>query len=181
MELEGEEDYTEEYGPLTQGVCSWFNPAKGYGFIAPADGSAQIYVHSSGVVGPARKRTLRQGEPVEFVIGVQPDNQKLRAEHVTGPGGAPVQGAERSDPMERRMDPADGCWYTQADFIYEYGDSVAWENAAEDDGVISGATQPAVSAGIPFGVPQPRTAGVGLFGTAAAPALFGVAQEPGSI
>ena len=38
----------------------WFNPAKGFGFVAPDDGSADAFLHIS-VVQRAGLRTLRQG------------------------------------------------------------------------------------------------------------------------
>lgn len=38
----------------------WFNPAKGFGFVAPMDGSADAFLHIS-VVQRAGLRTLRQG------------------------------------------------------------------------------------------------------------------------
>jgi len=32
-----------------QGTVKWFNAQKGYGFIAPEDGSADVFVHISAV------------------------------------------------------------------------------------------------------------------------------------
>mmetsp|Transcript_78068 Transcript_78068/g.181085 ORF Transcript_78068/g.181085 Transcript_78068/m.181085 type:complete len:147 (+) Transcript_78068:103-543(+) len=107
-----------------QGFCTWFNPMKGFGFITLADGSEQLFVHSSAIEGSAR--TLREGEQVEFNVEVDPKTQKSRACHVTGPGGAHVQGAVRS---ERRIDPADGHAYTRAEFLEEYGGLTEWDAA----------------------------------------------------
>lgn len=41
----------------------WFNPAKGFGFVAPMDGSADAFLHVS-VVQRAGHRTLRQGATI---------------------------------------------------------------------------------------------------------------------
>jgi cold shock CspA family protein len=41
-----------------RGIVKWFDPAKGYGFITPLDGSAEVFVHQSSVRG----RSLADGE-----------------------------------------------------------------------------------------------------------------------
>jgi len=41
----------------------WFNPAKGFGFVAPIDGTADAFLHIS-VVQRAGLRTLRQGATI---------------------------------------------------------------------------------------------------------------------
>ena len=47
------------------GTVKWFNEAKGYGFIAPADGGKDLFVHHSGIAGEGFK-TLAEGAKVEF-------------------------------------------------------------------------------------------------------------------
>ena len=44
----------------TQGTIKWFDPAKGFGFITPADGTDDLFVHVSAVAeltteGPSRQ------------------------------------------------------------------------------------------------------------------------------
>ena len=50
---------------MAAGTVKWFNDAKGYGFIAPADGSKDVFVHHSSIAGTGFK-TLAEGARVEF-------------------------------------------------------------------------------------------------------------------
>jgi cold shock protein len=49
------------------GQIKWFNESKGFGFITPADGSKDIFVHFSQIQGNGF-RTLVEGQRVEFEI-----------------------------------------------------------------------------------------------------------------
>ena len=49
------------------GTVKWFNDAKGYGFIAPEDGSKDVFVHHSNIVGEGFK-TLAEGAKVEYEV-----------------------------------------------------------------------------------------------------------------
>ena len=60
------------------GKVKWFNPRKGYGFIATDDGR-DIFVHYSSISSDGYK-TLAEGDPVTFDI-VEGD-KGLRAENV---------------------------------------------------------------------------------------------------
>jgi CspA family cold shock protein len=52
---------------MATGTVKWFNDAKGYGFIAPADGGKDVFVHYTAVTGEGFK-TLAEGAQVEFEI-----------------------------------------------------------------------------------------------------------------
>ena len=63
---------------MAQGTVKWFNAEKGFGFIAPSDGSADVFVHFSAIQSQGYK-TLEEGQNVEFDVvqgqkGPQADN-----------------------------------------------------------------------------------------------------------
>lgn len=49
------------------GTVKWFNSTKGFGFIAPEDGSKDVFVHFSGIVGN-NFHTLNEGDRVAFNV-----------------------------------------------------------------------------------------------------------------
>ena len=55
---------------MVVGVVKWFNPTKGYGFIAPDTGGKDIFVHISAVQ-KAGMRSLNEGQKVQFEIELQ--------------------------------------------------------------------------------------------------------------
>jgi CspA family cold shock protein len=50
---------------MASGTVKWFNDSKGYGFIAPDEGSKDVFVHHSSIAGEGFK-TLAEGAKVEF-------------------------------------------------------------------------------------------------------------------
>jgi CspA family cold shock protein len=59
---------------MPQGTVKWFNPTKGYGFIAPDHGGKDIFVHISAVQ-KAGLRSLNEGEKLGFEIEQQPNGR----------------------------------------------------------------------------------------------------------
>ena len=53
----------------TTGTVKFFNSAKGFGFIAPQDGSKDVFVHISAVER-AGLPTINEGDRFEFEIEV---------------------------------------------------------------------------------------------------------------
>jgi cold shock protein len=50
---------------MSTGTVKWFNGTKGFGFIAPEDGSPDVFVHFSAIEGNGY-RELTEGQRVQF-------------------------------------------------------------------------------------------------------------------
>ena len=52
---------------MPKGTVKWFNMTKGFGFIAPDDGTKDVFVHISAVER-AGLNELREGQKVSFEL-----------------------------------------------------------------------------------------------------------------
>jgi cold shock CspA family protein len=76
------------------GTVSWYEPAKGYGFVTPDGGGAEIFLHSSAIVGGG---VVREGQRVAFLVV---DGEKgPQADHLLplGEQAAPAVAADGAD------------------------------------------------------------------------------------
>ena len=64
---------------MPQGIVKWYSAGRGYGFIAPDDGTPDVFVHRSAVQ-TEDARSLEENQRVEYTAG--PGRKGLRAEQV---------------------------------------------------------------------------------------------------
>lgn len=55
---------------MATGVVKWFNPTKGFGFIQPDNGGADVFVHISAVQR-AGIDTLNEGQRVSYELATE--------------------------------------------------------------------------------------------------------------
>ncbi|HEY3631589.1 MAG TPA: cold-shock protein [Jatrophihabitantaceae bacterium] len=51
---------------MTQGTVKWFSSEKGFGFITPDGGDADVFVHFSAITGDTGYKNLQENQRVEF-------------------------------------------------------------------------------------------------------------------
>ncbi|HEX9122415.1 MAG TPA: cold-shock protein [Actinomycetota bacterium] len=56
---------------MATGIVKWFSPDKGFGFITPDDGSADVFVHFSAISGEGF-RNLDEGQKVTYELNQGP-------------------------------------------------------------------------------------------------------------
>lgn len=66
---------------MQTGTVKWFNAQKGFGFIQPEDGGADVFVHISAVER-AGLGTLNEGQKVSFQLTADPRKGKSSADHL---------------------------------------------------------------------------------------------------
>ena len=57
----------EKKDTMATGTVKWFNGDKGYGFIAPDDGSADVFAHFSAI-NSTGFRSLNEGDKVSYEV-----------------------------------------------------------------------------------------------------------------
>lgn len=63
---------------MPSGTVKWFNSTKGFGFIQPDDGSADVFVHVSAVERSGIG-TLKEGQKLSFDLQRDPKKGKMSA------------------------------------------------------------------------------------------------------
>ncbi|XP_031263284.1 cold shock protein 1-like [Pistacia vera] len=81
------------------GKVTWFDNIRGYGFIKPDDGGADLFVHHKSIKSDGY-RTLRDNQPVEFDVQLEPDG-KYQALDVTALGRGAVRSPRKDNGYSR--------------------------------------------------------------------------------
>ena len=70
----GQRIHHEVSNVMQYGTVKWFNDAKGFGFIAPEDGSADVFVHFSAIASKGF-RSLQEGQRVSYEVTQGPEGR----------------------------------------------------------------------------------------------------------
>ena len=66
---------------MTPGTVKFFNDQKGFGFIAPDDGTTDVFVHASALER-CGMRSLSEGQKVSFTTAVDPRKGKTAVDQI---------------------------------------------------------------------------------------------------
>ena len=72
----------ERSATMAQGTVKWFNPEKGFGFIAADGGGADVFVHFSAIADTGGYRSLDENQRVEFETTVGPKGTQAESVRV---------------------------------------------------------------------------------------------------
>jgi CspA family cold shock protein len=86
---------------MATGTVKWFNDAKGFGFIEPEGGGADVFAHFSAIAMEGFK-TLKQGAKVSFEITQGPKGQLAQNIRVEGGVAAEIKPITTQPPGDRQ-------------------------------------------------------------------------------
>ena len=69
---------------MALGSLKWFDPRKGYGFIIPDDGAADVFVHISAIERAGISKLI-EGDPIIYELVTDERSGRLRADNITLP------------------------------------------------------------------------------------------------
>jgi CspA family cold shock protein len=87
---------------MTRGVVKWFNAEKGFGFVTPDDGGADVFIHVSAIKGG---QSLEEGQVVEFEVTQGSRGLEATALSVVAQGN---RGSGPSEPQSAGLPNASG-------------------------------------------------------------------------
>ena len=94
---------TKGVGRDMKGTVKWFNSAKGFGFIAPEDGTKDVFVHFSAIEESGFK-SLQEHDEVSFdVTDAQKGPQATNVRKLGQASGAQTHGGDRANGHKRQQ------------------------------------------------------------------------------
>ena len=60
---------------MATGIVKWFNDAKGFGFVAPDDGGADLFIHFSAI-NMGGFKSLKEGQKISFEVAQGPKGKQ---------------------------------------------------------------------------------------------------------
>jgi cold shock protein len=84
------------------GTVKWFNDAKGFGFIEPDGGGADVFAHFSAIAMEGFK-TLKQGSRVTFEVTEGPKGHLAQNIQAEAPAGGKIEPITTQPPTEQRQ------------------------------------------------------------------------------
>lgn len=91
---------------MAKGTVKWFNDAKGFGFIEPAEGGADVFAHFSAVQMEGF-RTLKQGSLVSYELTQGPKGDLAQNIKPLDAQGNPMHAAQSLGAEELGQSAAD--------------------------------------------------------------------------
>jgi len=66
---------------MATGIVKWFSDTKGFGFITPDDGSADLFAHFSAI-NMGGFKTLKEGQKITYEVAQGPKGKQAANIHV---------------------------------------------------------------------------------------------------
>lgn len=85
---------------MATGIVKWFNDSKGFGFITPDAGGADVFIHFSAITMDGYK-TLKQGARVSFDLSDGPKGSHAQNIVQTAP---PEENVEQQEVQQRKRE-----------------------------------------------------------------------------
>ena len=122
---------------MPRGVVKFFNSAKGFGFIAPDEGGADIFVHVSAVERSGLAG-LNEGDQVNYQVEPDRRSGKPSATDLEVTGSSPVARAPRAGAPRSfdRRGPSDGAGRAVRETVGAGSGVVKWFNPTKGFGFI---------------------------------------------
>jgi cold shock protein len=88
------------FATRVRATVKWYNPSKGFGFVAPEDGSRDVFLHVS-TVEQAGLQSLDEGSIIVCDLADGQKGAQVSAIHSVEAGSAPAQRSTRPSPGSR--------------------------------------------------------------------------------